>query len=178
MKIKIVVVSLLLSACQIDRDKTVDRSKFTFKTGDDTELFFKNMRQSYYELEENKEAGLNVFRLKKRIVDDSAAVLNLAIVVNYLQDEAYILLEPGKRLQQYDPLAVLWKDAVSNSSGEFRLDAMNRESMLEFGSLLFEGIEANYSLTLPDGAPFLASQAERQAFRITMSDYYRLTRIF
>jgi ABC-type uncharacterized transport system auxiliary subunit len=39
---------LLLAGCKIDRDKPVDRNKFTFHMADDDNLFFRNVRQIYY----------------------------------------------------------------------------------------------------------------------------------
>lgn len=175
----LLILSLsLLLACQMDRNKKIDRDKFTFKTGDDTELFFKNIRQSYYDLEENKAAGLNVFRIRSRQQIDSLPVLHLAIVINYLQDEAYILLEPNAALQDHIPLTVLWQDPKDGKTGEYKIEVMNRENMLEFSSQLYEGITANYQLSLGSGTPFLANVQHREAFRVTMSDYYRLTRVF
>ena len=172
------IIIATLFSCQLDKDKGVDRNKFTFKTGDDTEIFFKNMRQSYYDLEENKAAKFNVFRIKSRLKEDSLPLLNPAIVINYLQDEAYILLEPNAFLQRYGPLTIQWRHTESGEAGTYQLDAMNKNNMLEFSSLLYEGIMANYQFTLPDGVPFLEDPTAREAFRITMSDYYRLTRVF
>ncbi len=163
--------------CQIDKNKTVDREKFTFKTGDDTELFFKNVRQLYYDMEENEAAKFHLFRLKQRVESDSLPTLNLAIVVNYLQDESYIFLEPNEILQQYDPLEINWTDSAGNS-GTYKSGLMTREFMLEMASRIYEGIEQNYTFTLSGGSPILSTIEEREAFRVTMSDYYRLTRVF
>ena len=55
-KVLFCIMFLMQYSCQIDRDKKVNFEDFNFKTGDDTEIFFKNMRQSYYDLEENKAA--------------------------------------------------------------------------------------------------------------------------
>jgi hypothetical protein len=41
----------LLSSCKIDRDKKVNREKFQFKIGADANLFFRNVRQIYYDRE-------------------------------------------------------------------------------------------------------------------------------
>lgn len=171
------MISLLSSACQLDKNKGIDREKFTFKTDDGTEIFFKNMRQSYYDLEENEAAKFNIFRHKSRFTQDSLPILNLAIVVNYLQDEAYILLEPNALLQTYHPLTITWEDTSIDKKGQFNLDIMNRENMLEFSSLLYEAILANYQLSLHDGTPLWQHPKQREAFRVTMSDYYRLTGI-
>jgi hypothetical protein len=53
--------------------------------------------------------------------------------------------------------------------------------MLEFGSKIYEAIQAKKDLiVLSNGkyVPLLKDEKEREAFRITMADYYRLTGIF
>ena len=172
---------VLLLACRLDSDKAVDRDKFSFRTGDDTELFFKNIRQSYYDLEELKPANLNIFRLKKRPLELDLPVVNVAIVMNWVKDEAYVLVEPGPLLQDEPNLKVAWKDTVNNDTGEIVLEDRGKENMLEFASLLYEGIVAGRSVQIERNDKFmhfLRASKDREAIRITMSDYYRLTRIF
>jgi hypothetical protein len=45
----ITLAMMLLTGCKIDRNREIDHEKFTFKASDDTELFFKNVRQVYYD---------------------------------------------------------------------------------------------------------------------------------
>jgi len=168
---------ILLASCKIDSDRAVDRENFTFKTGDDTELFFKNVRQSYYDLEENKAAKFNVFRFEERSIDESKPILNLAIVINYLKDEAYLLIEPNKALTNEDAIIVI--DETSNES--IVLQNFNHASMLEFASKIYEGLLQNHDFLVDANGktvPLLDSKTEREAFRITVSDYYRLTRVY
>lgn len=169
------ILILLTISCQIDGEKKVDRSKFNFKTGDDTELFFKNIRQSEYELEVNEAAKLHVFRHNNRPLTDSIPWLNPAIVINYLQDEAYLLLEPS-------PLLENQKDwAVHTGLDTFQLSTPNRAENLEFASRIYEHLKVGDSLWIrtDDGfVQFLSNKKDSEAFRITLSDYYRLTRIF
>lgn len=175
-EIVILLVLVALTACTLDREKEVDRSKFTFKTGHDTNLFFKNIRQSDYELEENKAAKFNVFRLKHRVVKDDQPVLNLAIINNYLNDQAYLLIEPSATLSEEAVLEVLQNDSLSIALRHF-----SHADMLEFASQIYEGLQHNASFKIKiDGQwkPILADNKEREAFRITTADYYRLTRIY
>jgi len=176
----IIVIILLFSGCQIDKDKKVDRNKFTFKTGDDTELFFKNVRQSNYDLEENEAAKFNLFRHEDRIVTNDQPVINLAIVNNYMNDEAYLLIEPNDSLKSFNPLTIEVKN--DSTIKKVKLGSVNRESMLEFASQLFEGIQKNAQFFVlskdEERIPILDEKEEREAFRITVSDYYRLTRVY
>lgn len=167
---------LVLSQSCLDRNREVKRDKLTFKTGDDTELFFKNVRQLYYDLQENSAAKLNVFRLKKRVESEDHPIINLAIVMSYVKDEAYILVEPNE-LIGLDKIEVEWQH--ENDKGTIALEDFNRDKMLEFASAIYEGIEKGYDfkITGKEGE-FLKDNAEREAFRVTMSDYYRLTRVF
>ncbi|ELR72834.1 hypothetical protein C900_00795 [Fulvivirga imtechensis AK7] len=171
---------ILMTSCKLDRDKTVDREKFSFKTGDDTELFFKNVRQSYYDLEENKVAKMNVFRYEDRIKEAGHPLLNLAIVVNYTRDEAYLLVEPNEMLRDQDKVKIFWK-AEQNQQGEIILENYNREGMLEFASQVYEAMlkRAGFKVEIHGAkVPVLQDPTEREAFRITVADYYRLTRIY
>ena len=179
--LRFLVFFFLLLSCRLDGDKAVDRNKFSFRTGDDTELFFKNLRQSYYDLEELKSANLNVFRLKNRSGETDRPVVNVAIVMNWVQDEAYILVEPGALLQDELSLKVYWKDTVNNETGAVVLEGRGKENMLEFASQLYEGIVARRVFQIEHQEQlvnFLHTPEDREAIRITMSDYYRLTRVF
>lgn len=179
-KMVFIIPLLLFFSCNLDKDTLVDRKKFSFKTGDDTELFFKNVRQSYYDLEENKAAKFNVFRHENRVKEADHPLLNAAIVVNFMNDEAYILLEPNEQLVDLDKLHLFWS-ADMDQGGEIVLNNYNREEMLEFASQVYEAIRMHAKFNIEmDGerVPVLTNEAERKAFRVTLSDYYRLTRVY
>lgn len=168
---------LITTGCSINADQKVSRDNFEFKTGDDTELFFKNVRQSYYDLEENKAAQFTLLRFSDRVVSDSVPILNLAIVINVIQDEAYLFLEPNQKLEEYQPLSLTWEDPGTGLTGKMSQRSPNREGMFEFAADIYEGLLKNYSFRLNDGTAILSKKAEREAFKVTVSDYYRLTRL-
>ncbi|MTI41138.1 hypothetical protein [Fulvivirga lutimaris] len=171
---------LIITGCKIDDDKTIDRDKLTFKIGTDTQLFFKNVRQSYYDLEENKAAKFNVFRFSDRSKNPEERVLNLAIVVNYLQDEAYLLIEPSEAIGNEN----IELRAQHPNNGDVKgaiLNEMNREAMLNFCTDVYELLVQGYQFEIKVGEewrPVLDNHEAKEAFRITVSDYYRLTRVF
>lgn len=171
---------LIISGCKIDNDKTIDRDNLTFKIGTDTQLFFKNVRQSYYDLEENKAAKFNVFRFSDRNMNPEEAVLNLAIVINYLQDEAYLLVEPSELLAD-ENIELRAEHPTTGESVSLHLVAANREGMLDFCTSVYELIVQGYDIEMKlreKRQPILNTPETREAFRITVSDYYRLTRVF
>ncbi len=170
---------LFIQACGIDKDKKVDREKFTFKTGSDTQLFFKNVRQSYYDLEENKAAKFNVFRFKKRVKESNLPILNFAIVVNYLKDEAYLLLEPSKTVGEL-PVVIQSVNDSTGVSGQIILESQNPKSTLDFAADLYDAMQEGHAFSLIQNSKRIQmfnNQLSREAFRITISDYYRLTRV-
>ncbi|MBL3654775.1 hypothetical protein [Fulvivirga sediminis] len=178
MKWIIILLALICSSCKIDSDKGVDLTDFDFKTGDDTEIFFKNVRQSYYDLEENKSAKLNIFRFEDRLKEASHPVLNLAIVFNYLQDEATLLIEP-LNITLEGNLEVIANH--NNQTDTLTLDTFNRSAMLIFISDIYQHLIKGAKFQIKTASGYedtLVSKQEREAFRLTVSDYYRLTRIY
>jgi hypothetical protein len=178
-KLGIIFIITTLTGCSIDKDKNVDRNRFTFRTGDDTELFFKNIRQSDYDLEENEAAKLRVFRHEDRPQNDTIPYLTPAIVMNILRDEAYILIEPSGALSEEDAIRVVLQDEPMNDTIE--LSVMNRENNLEYASKLYEHLQKGGKFSIRnhgDFVPFMTDPKYRESFRVTLSDYYRLTRIY
>ena len=84
----------ILVSCNPDKKKEVDQTTISFDTNDASKLFFKNIRQSYYDQQIMEEAKLEIYRLKKRNQSSDQPVINLAIVNNWRYDQAYLLLEP------------------------------------------------------------------------------------
>lgn len=177
----VVFMAIFFTACKTDKNKAVERDKFSFKTGDDTEIFFKNLRASDYEKEEKKTPRWDIYRHEDLYSDTTGYAINIAIVVNIIEDEAYILLEPGEILAGQDQIFVYWSNKSNSESGEIVLQQQNKESMLEFASQLFEAMREGKSLILKTGEEFIPvfeDEKRRKAFMKTMADYFRLTRIF
>lgn len=171
----------MLISCQIDGNRQVDRDRFTFNTGDDTEIFFKNVRQSYYDLEENKAAQINVFRFSDRLITEDQPVINLAIVHQYVNDKAFILVERNEWFDDQTGPLQLESTLKNGTITEIDLETMNKDAMLEFATRVYEDLQQGAEFKLiqkGERIPIFTDKKEREAIRITLSDYYRLTRIF
>ena len=179
MKILLFLVWLAgLSACNLDKNTQIDETKAKFTTSDASELFFKNVRQVRYDHQEMSEAKLNVFRLGDRSVAEDYPVLNLAIVINWRYDEAYLTVEPNAYLQDMDSIQVTWQDTVGQQEGTYVWAGGNKEAQFAFASQLYRSIQRGHQLYIknPQGEEekLLNKYDDREAFRITMFDYYRL----
>jgi hypothetical protein len=173
-----IAIILGLLACNPDKNKRADQNKLRFQTTDDAELFFSNLRQTDYTLELHKAAGFRVYRHKDWPEEVTNPQLRPAIVLNWREDMAYLLLEANSQLTA-DPLQVLWQDLLKEENGSYSFAYGSKEDHLRFASQLYESLLEGHRLFLlqeQDTLPFLSDPDEREAFRITLLDYYRLTR--
>lgn len=174
------VIIFLLSGCKIDRNKNVDRAKFQFEMSDDSELFFRNVRQIYYD-RSSPDGTWQAYRFSNHYAGNDRPVITPVIVINWLKDEAYLLIESNDFLSDEESLKAVITDISSLKADTVTLSQRGRENMLEFGSRLYEAIMSNHEIYIQKGGdflPILTDEVDREAFRITMADYYRLTRVF
>lgn len=169
---------LLLSACNPSKNKKLELDQAKFSTSDASELFFKNVRQIYYDKNTLDAAKLDVYRSKDRNTSVTDPVLNLAIVINWRYDEAYLLLEPNEPLQELDTIKILWKDTVRQQQGYYTYAGGSKESQLNFAASLYQGLQHGQEFFLIDAdggqTKFMADRKSREAFRKTVFDYFRL----
>lgn len=169
-----------MMGCKIDRDKKVDRSKFQFVIGDDSELFFRNVRQIYYD-RSSPDGTWQAYRFSDQHPGNERPLIIPVIVINWLKDEAYLLIDTNEMLSVEDDLQVIISNTSSSNADTLILNQRGRERMLEFGSRLYEAIRSNQKIVVKSRGEFLPvlnEDIDREAFRVTMSDYYRLTRVF
>ena len=179
MKILLFLLGLgSLAACNLDKNTSIDDKKAKFTTSDASELFFKNVRQIYYDQEEMVAAKMNVFRLGDRSQADDYPVINLAIASNWRYDEAYLLVEPNAYLEGLDSIRVTWKNPTNQQTGSYRWAPGNKEAQFAFASQLYRSIQQGYQLYVTNSRgeqeKLLDRYDDREAFRKTMFDYYRL----
>jgi hypothetical protein len=175
-----ILISILLLGCNPDKNKRADPLALKFSTTDDARLFFKNLRQQAYDLQEMSAAKLLVYRLRDRRQDATDPLLLPAIVLNWRYDEAYLLLEPNEHVNQDEPVQIQWYDSLAQKGGIYHYDYGNKEEQLKFAGQLYGSILDShqlYYLTADSlSLPFFSQKKDREVFRITLLDYYRLTR--
>jgi hypothetical protein len=174
------ILFLFVIACNVDKSRKVDSDKLKYGTTDASLLFFKNVRQFYYDKVDNEAAKLWVNRLSKRITESETPLINLAIVINWRYEEAYLLLEPSGIPDEQDEIIVAWKNSKTGESGSYYFEFGNKDSHLKFAMDVYNGILEEQEFIITAGKnefPFLYESKEREAFRITMFDYMKLVNL-
>ena len=172
---------LFFFACNPNKETAVDKDNPQYDTIDSSELYFRNMRKTFYDLEEMKQAGINLFRFSKRMKTNDKPILNICLVENWRTDRAYITLEPNELLAEENPIVIHWKDLKTQEEGTYQYKKGNKDEQYRFATELYTSIQKEHQLTVDikgKETPFLDSQEEKEAFRITMFDFYRLVTIF
>ncbi|QNL21874.1 hypothetical protein HZR84_07960 [Hyphobacterium sp. CCMP332] len=175
----LIATIVLLTSCNPDKNRIVNRNEPKFKTTDASRLFFKNVRLLYYDLEEKNEGKIQVLKLGRRIEDSTEAIINVYIINNWFQDRAYPMISLSPYFNDIDTLNIeMLKEDGSTELLEFnKTSSMNEQ--FYFASAIYEGLLRKYSFKLlnEDKALFTNSD-QREAFRITMVDFYRLVGIY
>lgn len=174
----ILLFLLILLACDADRRKRERRADLRFRTTDDAELYFKNLRRTEYDHEDLVAAKLDIFRHEDRSQLADYPLLVPTLAVNWRYDEAYLILEPNERLGKERPLIIEWRDSLLQESGRYVLESNNKMEQLTFANQLYRGLKKGqkfYLITDSVTLPFFHNPLDRRVFRITMTDYYRLT---
>ena len=177
------VFSGLLIACDPDRSSNRHNSELDFSTTDDAEIYFKNVRRPYYEHEDMPAAKLDIYRLKQRSQTNDYPVLNLAIAHNWRHDEAYLLIEPNAAVGSAPPLHIQWQSVQdSTKTGTYLWEERDKKAQLTFVGQIYTSLRNKHKLFLITNdslaVPLLSKGNDREAFRRTVFDYYKLTGAF
>jgi len=167
----------LFIACKPIPKKDIDPEQATFATTYDSQMFFKNVRQIYYNLESQEHTKLDVYRIKGRYESKEKPALNFAIVNNWRYDEAYIIVEPNAFLIKEDSLKVVWKNNKGETGEYLFLKRSNKKEHFKFATEIYQSINAKHKLSLniagKDYTLFKDSE-EKNDFQTILKDYYRL----
>lgn len=163
-------------ACNPDKSRSIDTENLVYKSNDASKLFFRNVRASYYDKQTLPEAKIDVYRMKNRNSTEDYPVLNLALVNNWLQDEAYIIIEPNSFYSVGDTIRVTWDD---QKLGEQKADFVygNKNNHTRFADKIYQNLLDMQSMKIhADGEswPLFSRNEDREIFRKTMIDFYRL----
>lgn len=170
------VAVLLLCGCNVDRGKKVDAQLLDFETSDRAEMFFKNVRQSNYVTEEDRNAGVYIYS-HKDLVGDTLSAFVPTIVFNWRQDRAYVMLNWQ---EDFADLTEITVTAASDSlpEAQIRYYQGNMREQLDFSVGLYNAIADNRVLRIQHNGserPLFGSRQSQEAFRVTFYDYLRLT---
>lgn len=178
--ILLIVIVFAITGCNNDKEKIIDKTQLDFSTTDDSEIYFKNVRQSSYELLELKEAGINIFRISERPQDVDYQVFTLALAHNWRMDKAYLFLELNDTLPGEVVKAIIF-DEKSGTSEEIVYNHGKMQVQAAFVTDIYNAILEDKKIFWinQEGkeVPMLEKFNDREAFRKTAFDFYKLTRV-
>ncbi len=157
-------------------DNTGQRDEFSIT--DASRIYFKNVRSAYYDAENRRDAKMNLYRLGKRVDDSTKNVLNATLILNAVNDAAYLYLEPQGSFQHENPLEVKW-ESKSGVGGSGQFHQGDRYSHYHFVKQIYPLLEESqqiqfWALVDENWLPILEEEKERTAFLITCRDFFRL----
>lgn len=171
-KLVMFMIAWMYQSCTLNQEKPITIEDLEFDTRDDTELFFKNIRQSSYHLEENKPASINIFRLKDIRLDSNSLEPNPVIIHHWLRDKAYIWLEFGGLSNFDEPLDI----SIAYPQGEktISFDGSSPKNHTEVALALFNASLTESRITCNNREVLPLNTSSRTNYQLVLNDYFRL----
>lgn len=153
---------LLLLACHPDKNKPVDLENYRMKTSDGSKLYFKNVRQSNYNLELVENAGIEIYTLKG--IDES--MLYPRIIHNWRLDQAFLDLV----INDTTYTALYLKESEKRRPLKDQNFKKETSLALEIYNAILKNQTIYLNSSFSDTLVF-----NRELFRVTCFDYLRIT---
>lgn len=167
----LLLFSLIFVACKSDRKKKVNLENFTFSTTDASELYFKNIRESYYQVEVKE--GIKIFRLKDYEELDSI-IIKPIIVYHWRVDKAFLMLE-------FQPEINSENIQISESASEKNYQVIQIKDHLLLANDLYNMLSDEkepHILIEKRKIPVFGHKLEKSYFSLVLYDFYRFTNIY
>lgn len=166
MRLNFVIILFTLVACHPDKLVPIEVEELRYRTSDASELYFKNIRQSNYQVELRKEAGINLYRPNDPETEN--LVLKPVLLINWRHDMAYLILESDQNPETLR--VVLGSDTVTYESG-------NPKQNTQLATQIYNAILLDQEVRIFSNGKMenLFSEAtQKDPFRTTMFDFFRL----
>ena len=168
---------VLLYACEGTPAGHTRPPRQLFHTTAPSQLYFKNMRSYHYAQSTKPGTRIDTYTLKKFSTDSKSPVLIPIIENNWMEDEAYILLEKNNYPDWSDTLQLQFE---TGEEIEFpTISTLNMEAQYAFAKHLYEELKQGHRINVytPNQRwqPLYESQPERANFLRVLQDYYNLT---
>lgn len=136
-------------------------------------MYFQNVKAIQYDREVRRDAGMTVYRHKKRILEENNPTIGLMIILNPTKDEAYIYLEP---------INLNWPITLRIISSEKRksytFENGNKSDHLHYFQILKPAIEAGNMIEIQTSSgwnPIWSTPKEKEALNAILEDFQNLT---
>ena len=167
--------SLCFACTDPDRASTATNDR-QFRVADPNELYFRNVRATNYRQIPGETQHQDVYRYSTIAEHRSRPQLFAHLVLNWLEDEAYLLVAPNSVAGSFTPPLTL-----ADEQGErIVLGGESPQKQLEFAEAIADRLNAGLSLSLVDSkgrlVPILKDRREVEGFLITLADFRALVK--
>ncbi|NLR90858.1 MULTISPECIES: hypothetical protein [Flammeovirga] len=179
-KLILLLSTLLTIACQPYKDVIIDPLRPKFVTYDQTRMYFQNIRASYYDIikAEKQHPDVTIYKYDKSVSDTTKAIIQLHLLYNPTQDNVFVMLSPNPYFEGYMHYTVKWTNTETGLWDEIRYKQGGMQEQFRFATEIYNMLNQDdiaFEIRFGDKTvPFLTTMDERNAFRITMIDFYRL----
>ena len=166
---------LIYCACDAPASKAPFAGDPQFRTTDPSRLYFRNIRSASY-FHERRPNKMDVYRLRQFSNTKQRPIIYPVIINNWLEDEAYVFVEPNHFTNFHDTLTIQAKSDTGQT--EYALLVPNKKMQFDFAQQIYYNIKAGdeLSIKVKNGTfiPIFSEKEDRQHYMTTLRDYYRL----
>lgn len=144
----------------------------TFRMSSSSRIYFLNVKAIKYDREARSDAGMILFRHRKRAVEENEPMLNLVLILNNPKDEAYLYLEPVKLDW---PLEI--RATLNENKQEFLFENGNNSELLSYVRKLEPWISKDANFEIKADSTWVGiwtKPQEKEALKTSLEDYFRL----
>ncbi len=167
----------LFSSCKEKKFPKVDYANLEPTCTEQSKLFFKNVRQYYYERDDKIGATAPLFRWTKTRVNQQKPYVNLVIALNELNNQANLLIEPNDFIKASENPIIIVADTSYQTIDTISLTFSGMNDHLVKAGKIYDYIDEKsnfyFQLAKPENA-MLTESSDRANYQKVVRDYLRL----
>ena len=188
--IPIIYFTFCLASCSRVYRQEVLEDDFKCEMNASDQILFTNTRQIFYDVSSVGENTMTTFKKKNRLIDAKKPILNLAIVRDNKNRQAFIYFDLNDFFEDKMYFEILWEGTeidknekneknASNQpkSGKYIFNGEKKENHFRLATQIRNAILDKKQLFIiknKEKFPILVSEQEKDVFRVTIVDFYRL----
>lgn len=191
---KVVSLFFIFTSCSRIYKQEVSEDNFQSEMNASDQIVFNNTRQIFYDVSSVGENAMTTFKKKNRLIDAKKPILNLSIVRDNKNRQAFIYFDLNDFFEDKMYFEILWESAKSTpeqpeqakqvnqpKSGKYIFNGEKKENHFRLATQIRNAMMENKQLFIikknnnnQEKIPILVTEEEKNIFRITMVDFYRL----
>jgi hypothetical protein len=168
---------LFMISCGEGPPDTLPEVKRQFRTTPPSRIYFKNIRSTAYQWEQDPQSRTDYFLLRKIGDQDPKPLLYPLIADIWMEDQAWLILKSGAYEPIPTPVRVFWEK--NEDSGVYQLDSLDADNMYSVGLSIYQSLRRGDKLEISfpgrDKVPLFDKAEDKNNYLISVQDYLRLT---